>query len=149
MIRPYKPIDKERLLEIFKLNTPKYFDKKEVKDFEDYLEQKGETYLTLEIDNKIVGGAGYYVNKDDNSGSITWIFFDPIYSSQGLGKQVVDYCLGLLGKEKNVAKFVVTTSQLAFKFFEKFGFGVNRIEKDYWGVGLDLYVMEMPNKPKT
>ncbi len=40
MIRPYKPADKESLLKIFSFNTPKYFDKNEINDFEEYLEKK-------------------------------------------------------------------------------------------------------------
>ncbi len=146
MIRPYKPNDKEDLLKIFSLNTPKYFDKNELNDFEEYLEEKAETYLTIEVDNNIVGGTGYYINKNDKSGRITWIFFEPKHSGQGLGKQSMEYCLELLGKDHRVEKFIVTTSQLAYKFFEKFGYSINRIEKDYWGKGLDLYEMEKPNK---
>ncbi len=145
MIRPYKPTDKESLLKIFSLNTPKYFDKNEIRDFEEYLEQKTETYLTIEVDNNIVGGTGYYINENDKSGRITWIFFDPNYSGQGMGKQAVEYCLKILSKDKRVEKFIVTTSQLAYKFFEKFDYSIKRIEKNYWGKGLDLYEMEKSN----
>ena len=146
MIRPYKSTDKGNLLKIFSLNIPKFFDKNEINDFEEYLEQKAETYLTIEVDNNIVGGTGYYINENDKSGRITWIFFDPSYSGQGLGKQSVEYCLKLLSKDKRVEKFIVTTSQLAYKFFEKFGYSINRIEKNYWGESLDLYEMEKSNK---
>ena len=54
MIRPYKKSDKSQLVEIFKLNTPKYFDPLEINDFNDYLEQQSETYFTIEYQNKIV-----------------------------------------------------------------------------------------------
>ena len=54
MIRPYKLTDKERLLKVFSLNTPKFFDENEIKDFEAYLEQKADTYLTIEVDGLIV-----------------------------------------------------------------------------------------------
>ena len=145
MIRPYLPTDKAQLLEIFKLNTPKYFDPLEIKDFEQYLEQESDTYLVVEMDDEVVGGTGYYVNQSDQSGRITWIFFDPKCSGQGLGRLSVEHCLELLRKEKGVDKFIVTTSQLAYKFFEKFGYHITRTEKDYWGKGLDLYEMEMSN----
>ena len=65
MIRPYRVTDKEYLLKIFNLNTPKCFNKKEICDFEEYLTQNPETYLTFERDNNIVGGTGYYINKND------------------------------------------------------------------------------------
>ncbi|MGC4034463.1 MAG: GNAT family N-acetyltransferase [Chitinophagaceae bacterium] len=142
MIRPYKAEDKEQLLNIFKLNTPVYFDVNEVKDFETYLDRYPGTYLTVEHENAIAGGAGYYVKEDDKSGRITWIFFHPHESGQGLGRQVVEYCLEKLKADERVEKLVVTTSQFAFKFFEKFGYQLVRIEKDYWGKGLDLYLME-------
>lgn len=142
MIRPYQPSDKSGLLKVFYLNTPKYFDKSEVDDFEEYLEHNADSYLTIEMNNSIVGGTGYYINENDNSGRITWIFFDPTFSGQGLGKQSVEYCLNLLGKDERVEIFIVTTSQLAYKFFEKFDYRIIRIEKNYWGDGLDLYEME-------
>ena len=142
MIRPYQPSDKSGLLKVFYLNTPKYFYKSEVDDFEEYLEHNADSYLTIEMNNSIVGGTGYYINENDNSGRITWIFFDPTFSGQGLGKQSVEYCLNLLGKDERVEIFIVTTSQLAYKFFEKFDYRIIRIEKNYWGDGLDLYEME-------
>ncbi len=146
MIRAYKPSDKDKLLEIFRRNTPKYFDIKEVEDFEKYLEQNENTYFTIAQDNKIVGGTGYYVNEIAKSGSITWIFFDPDSSGNGLGRHAVNHCHTLLRNDKRVEKLVVTTSQYAYGFFEKFGYKTIKIEKDYWGQGLDLYEMEMSNK---
>ncbi|MEB8330785.1 GNAT family N-acetyltransferase [Flavobacteriaceae bacterium KMM 6897] len=146
MIRPFKPDDKESLLRIFRLNVPEFFDKKEIKDFAEYLNQNTETYLTVEVDNTIVGGTGYYVNEDDNSGRISWIFFDPSYAGKGLGKQSVEHCMKIFREDKRVKKLIVTTSQLAYKFFEKFDYSINRIEKNYWGEGLDLYEMEKANE---
>ncbi|MCM4171903.1 N-acetyltransferase [Arenibacter sp. TNZ] len=146
MIRPYEPSDKESLLKIFSLNTPKYFDNIEIIDFEEYLEENGETYFTIEVNNNIVGGTGYYIKENDKSGRITWVFFDPDYTGQGLGRLAVEHCLKILGEDKRIEKFIVTTSQLAYKFFEKFEFSLNRIEKNYWGEGLDLYEMEKSNK---
>lgn len=146
MIRPYETGDRKDLLEIFKLNTPKYFDENEIEDFKAYLEEKGDSYLTIEKDNQIVGGTGYYVNELDKSGQITWIFFHPDHTGRGLGRQVVDFCFNILAKDKRVEQFKVRTSQFAYRFFEKFGYATTRIENDYWGKGLDLYEMEMPIK---
>lgn len=146
VIRPYQPSDKKHLVKIFNLNTPKYFDKGEVIDFEKYLKQRADTYLVTELNNEIVGGAGYYINNQERSGHITWIFFNPKYSGQGLGREIVAYCLSILENDERVHKFVVTTSQLAYRFFEKFGYSLSRTEKDYWGKGLDLYEIEMLKK---
>lgn len=142
MIRHYKISDKNDLVEIFKLNTPKFFDVNELNDYVNYLENNAQTYLTVILDNKIVGGTGYYINEEDNIGQITWIFFHPEYAGNGLGKLTVNHCLELFKKNKYINKVKVTTSQLAFQFFEKFGFEIVKIEKDYWAKGLDLFLME-------
>jgi ribosomal protein S18 acetylase RimI-like enzyme len=142
MLRPYNVEDKAQLIDIFKCNTPQYFDPKEVQDFEDYLEKYLETYQTVLYDGKIVGGIGYYFKEGDNSGRITWIFFHPNYAGLGLGKQSVEYCIPILKANPKVQKLVVSTSQWAFGFFEKFGYKLIYTEKDHWGEGLDLYLME-------
>lgn len=142
MIRPYQITDKEQLIKIFKLNTPQYFDPKEVADFQQYLEEYPETYLTVEHEGQIVGGVGYYVKESDKSGRITWIFFHPDFAGAGLGKQAVAHCLTILKANPEVEKLVVNTSQLAYQFFAKFGYQLIQTEKDYWGKGLDLYLME-------
>ena len=149
MIRPFNQADKNTLIEIFKLNIPQNFNVKEVDDFIEYLDNYSDTYLTLEHESKIVGGTGYYVKETDKSGRITWIFFHPNYSGLGLGRQAVEYCLKTLKQIQKVEKLIVTTSQLAYKFFEKFGYRITKIEKDFWGLGLDLYEMEMPNEQTT
>jgi len=137
-IRPYQASDKDTLLTIFSKNVPKYFDPKERHDFEKYLDEKPETYLTVEYDQTIVGGSGFETNEDKQKGSITWIFFDPQHTGKGLGKSVVDYSLKQLKQNPSVKKLTVRTSQLAYLFFEKIGFQLMRSEKDYWGEGLDI-----------
>jgi len=144
MIRPYSTEDKEKLVDIFTLNVPKYFDPAEIKDFEDYLSSNAETYLTLEVESRIIGGTGYYVKEEDGSGRITWIFLHPEEAGKNYGKEVVTYCIEQLKADERVHKLVVTTSQHAYKFFEKFGYQVIQTEKNHWGLGLDLYLMEQP-----
>lgn len=146
MIRKYEPKDKQELVEIFKLNVPIYFDAKEVSIFEEYLETHGDTYHTIEYENKIVGGNGYNFKDNNSIGEITWIFFHPNYSGFGLGRESVDYCLNLFRSTPNLNKVVVRTSQLANKFFSKLGFELIKTETDYWGLGLDLHLMELDFK---
>ena len=143
MIRPYKSEDKEFLLDIFKLNTPKYLSPDEIDDLVSYLDENWKTYLTVESENQIIGGAGYQITDDGAIGRITWIFFHPDCVGLGMGRNVVEYCFSLLRKVTSIRKVVVATSQLAYRFFEKFGFQLTRTEKDYWGEELDLYFMEM------
>jgi ribosomal protein S18 acetylase RimI-like enzyme len=142
MIRPYNETDKNELLNIFRLNTPEYFDPKEVADYETYLAENAHTYLTVEHENKIAGGVGYHIKEEEKSGQITWIFFHPAYAGLGLGREAVEHCFAIFTSYPVIEKLVVTTSQKAYKFFEKFGYKLVKTEKDYWGPGLDLYLME-------
>jgi ribosomal protein S18 acetylase RimI-like enzyme len=142
MLRQYKESDLEELLIIFHLNVPEYFDPKEAEEFIDYLKLKSGTYLTILHENKIVGGIGYEFRESDSSGRINWIFIKPDHKGKGIGKEAVEYCLNILKSNPEVEKLVVRTSQLAHNFFERFGFQLIQTEKDYWGKGLDLYLME-------
>ena len=142
-IRPYKPTDKDSLVHIFKNNVPKYFDPSEINDFKNYLHTKSDTYLTVESENRIVGGVGYEANTLNQTGSITWIFFDPECTGKGIGSKAVDHCIHEIKKNSHINRLTVRTSQLAYQFFEKFGFTLMKTEKNYWGEGLDLYEMEM------
>ena len=58
IIRPYNNSDKEALLRILKLNTPKYFSPEEEADLVYYLDNEIEYYYVLEINNQVVGGGG-------------------------------------------------------------------------------------------
>jgi N-acetylglutamate synthase-like GNAT family acetyltransferase len=142
MIRSYHPSDKESLIDILQLNVPKYFDAAEVNEFINYLALKSDTYLIIEHENKIVGGVGYEIRESDRSGRINWIFLHPGYSGIGLGIQAVEHCLAILRSDAAVKKLTIRTSQLVSQFFEKFGYQLIKVEKDYWAKGLDLYLME-------
>ncbi|MEQ8425979.1 MAG: GNAT family N-acetyltransferase, partial [Cyclobacteriaceae bacterium] len=48
--------------------------------------------------------------------------FHPDYAGLGLGKQSVEHCIAILEADPAVEKLVVTTSQLAYQFFAKFGY---------------------------
>ncbi|MBX7125163.1 MAG: hypothetical protein K1X47_05685, partial [Cyclobacteriaceae bacterium] len=49
--------------------------------------------------------------------------------------------------ELGAERIVAATSQLAGGFFAKLGFVTLRTEQDYWGKGLDLWLMEKKAKP--
>ncbi|QSE97042.1 GNAT family N-acetyltransferase [Fulvivirga lutea] len=139
-IRPYKSEDFDQLISIFKLNTPTYFDPKEVVDFENYLIQEPDNHYVIESDGEVKGCCGYKID-DRNSGHITWIFFHPDTQGKGMGQKIVNFCLDKIAEQANVHSVVVRTSQLAHKFFEKFDFKLEYIKNDFWGKGLDLYYM--------
>lgn len=143
LIRKYLPADKPALLEAFLSNTPVFFAPEELSDFVDYLDKFGEsTYWVMECNNKVIGGFGIESRLSDKSGRINWIFFHANEKGKGLGKKAVTFAIGILIADKNVEKLIVRTSQVAFAFFEKMGYSLTSIEKNYWADGLDLYLME-------
>ncbi len=143
MIRAYNSSDRGAILEIFNLNAPKYFDQAEVKDLEAFLDDHGDSYLTIEHQSKIAGGTGYQITDNNTVGEIRWILFHPDCAGHGLGRQSLEHCIAIFRKTPTIKKMVARTSQLAYVFFEKLGFNLVRTERDFWGEGLDLYLMEM------
>jgi len=145
MIRPYQPADLSSVLRVFKLNTPEFFDVNEQRDLEEYLQEHGETYFVMQEDAAIIGCGGYHFEKDGTTGRLSWDFFDPAYKGKGLGREMISHCLHEIKKNKQLKTISVWTSQLAHKFYSKFGFETIETKKDFWGPGLDLYLMEIPS----
>ncbi len=62
---------------------------------------------------------------------------------KGIGKDLLDYRINQIMSRKKYSQIVVRTSQLAYKFYEKFGFVLKEVDKNFWEQGLDLYLMEV------
>jgi ribosomal protein S18 acetylase RimI-like enzyme len=142
-IRKYTPRDRQRVLDIFRLNIPDFFDIREVRDLEDYLERHADTYFVIEEGGQIVGAGGYHF-PDASTGRLSWDFLDPAHRGRGLGRLLVEHCLEEMKKGRRPKTIVVETSQHGHRFYEKFGLTTEKVQKDYWGPGLDLFLMSMP-----
>ena len=140
MIRSYQSADYLEVLDLFLLNTPKYFAPEEQKDLEEYLVKYVEHFYVFEKDSKILGVGGY--NILDEEGRVSWYFIHPDSQGQGIGKALVQHSLESLKKEPGIERIVVRTSQHAWRFFEKMGFELYKKEKDFWAPGFDLYQMK-------
>ena len=58
VIREYEPADKEAVMELLRLNTPRYFAPEEAADLDAYLERERELYYVLLHEERIVGCGG-------------------------------------------------------------------------------------------
>ena len=143
IIRHAELIDLDFLIKIFTLNIPKYFHKKELVDFKKYFNSNNiETYFIIESKGKILGAAGYaYENK--KTARICWVFVDPNHHSIGLGKKLVNHCIDILKRNKQLKVIELETSNLTYKFYEKLNFKIQYIKKEYWPNNDDLYFMNM------
>jgi len=144
MIRKYHPSDKSAVIDIFQQNTPDYFAVEEQADLEQFLLTNGNNYWLIEQDGLVAGCGGIVINEGLNEGRIAWDFLSPNFQGQGLGRQLTEFRLTEIRKTPSIQRIVVRTSQLAYKFYAKFGFQTEKIEEDYWAPGLDLYAMQMP-----
>lgn len=139
-IRSYQPSDFDAVLEILKQNTPRYFAPKEAEDFTTFLHSKIDHYFVLVHENEIIGCGGFNRSEDGATGYLSWDLLLPSHQGNGYGSQLVDFRIQKL-LELGVPCIRVRTSQWAFLFYQKKGFGLDRIEHDYWAEGIDLYEM--------
>ena len=144
MLRAYHPYyDRKRVMELFRKNVPDYFASAEELTFQNYLDQFADTYFIVENKHRIIGAGGYHLTDQPGTARLSWQFIDPAFHRMGFGKELTTYLLRVVSAIDNIQIVDVWTSQHAYRFYEKFGFGVKKIKKDYWGKDLDLYVMSM------
>jgi len=143
MIRTFQPDDIPALIKLIQSNTPEFFDPSEEADFLQYLQEEAEDYFVFEIQGKIVACGGIHVLTESKSARISWGMVHPNNQGQGIGKKLTRFRINEIKRRKDVNTIFVRTSQKAFKFYEKLGFVLKSVEKDYWAKGLDLYYMDM------
>jgi N-acetylglutamate synthase-like GNAT family acetyltransferase len=131
MIRAYTPKDKPQIIELLRLNTPKYFDPSEASDLEDYLENKLEDYFVFEEHSKLIGAGGINYFPEEKTARISWDMVDPNSHGLGIGKKLTQYRLQQLRGNPEVELIIVRTTQHVYKFYEKMGFELDKVEKDF------------------
>lgn len=141
MIRKYTIADKESIVTLLRKNTTEYFAPSEEKDLYYYLDNHAQNFFVKEVEGKIVGCGGINFSPDGTRGVISWDIFDPAYHGKGYGSELLKYRIDKLKKEFHVNAISVRTSQLTYPFYEKAGFSLKEIIKDYWAPGFDLYDM--------
>ena len=141
MIRPYQKKDDQQLIELIRLNIPLYFAESEEADFKEYLEKYTENYFVIEVEEKIIGAGGFNFVEEQKFVRISWDTIHPDFHGKGFGKQLTQYRIEQIKKNPIMEFIEVRTSQLAYPFYQKMGFKLDKIEKDYWAKGLDLYKM--------
>ncbi len=143
LIRPYVTQDKSILIDLLRLNTPKYFGIEEENDFILYLENEIESYFVVEENQQIVGCGGINLNLEKRFGIISWGIIHPDFQGQKIGSELLKYRIEFLKRAYDLEKIIVRTSQLVFRFYEKHGFELKEIHRDYWAKDLDMYLMEI------
>lgn len=141
-IREYEPADKDAVLNLIRSNTPAHFAPAEEADLSEYLDRERELYYVLLFGGKIIGCGGINFADDRTTGKISWDILHPEYQRKSLGTLLLEYRIERLKQIGGIRRITVRTSQSAYKFYEKQGFVLNEIQKDYWVEGFDMYGME-------
>lgn len=144
-IRPIKAKDTAAVIGLLRSNTPYFFDPSEEKDFVAYLEKEIEDYFVVDLNGEIIGAGGINYFPEERIARISWDIIHPNSQGKGIGKSLLEYRIKHLKQNTKVDSIVVRTSQLAYRFYEKAGFDLKKVEKDYWTKNYDLYLMEMKN----
>src|SRR5688572_8267527 len=117
MIRLYNDRDKNALVELIRLNTPKYFALSEEQDFIDYLEQNIETYFVAVEEDRIVGCAGINYFTSEGIVRLSWDIVHPDFHGKGIGTVLVRTRIEEIKKHPQIHTIVVRTSQKTYRFY--------------------------------
>ncbi|MFM9944130.1 MAG: GNAT family N-acetyltransferase [Bacteroidia bacterium] len=151
-IREYKAADRQVCLEVFKSNIPEFFLLHELADFENWLDFKdkaevayksnqSEYYYTVELENQIVACGGFYIPQNSNEARMAWGMVDKILHKKGIGRQFLKFRIEQIRLINPEITIALDTTQFSYPFFEKLGFKVTKIQKDYYAPGFDRYDM--------
>ncbi|GAB3569924.1 hypothetical protein GCM10027578_25260 [Spirosoma luteolum] len=146
-IRSYRPADFEPLLSIFDTHVPAAFGPGERADYSHFLRTHTLPYMVAEHEGTVVGACGYTVRDDGVTGVVVWILTDRAARRQRVGTALMTCVMARLAAIPGLRAIECRTSQVAWRFFEPFGFRLQFTTPDYWAPGIDLYQMTAPPMP--
>ena len=151
-IKQYTREHHKRCIEICESNTPRYFSADEWEGLEIWLtgqdeartaykNTEAEFFYVLEDDGIVVGCGGFYIVKGEPIANLVWGMVHSDMHNRGFGTQVFEYRISQIKSKYPEHRVILDTTQHTYKFFEKQGFCVAQIRKDFYGVGLDRHDM--------
>ncbi|RPE12955.1 GNAT family N-acetyltransferase [Chitinophaga lutea] len=152
IIRPYTPADKPGCISAFESNMPRFFAPAELEDYSRWLDglairdepEAGiDNYFVAENDGRVIGCGGFYLDREKQEATMAWGLISNEHHKKGWGKELFMYRLNVIRSLCARCRVILDTTQHSFPFFEKIGFNVVKITKDFYGEGLDRYDMEL------
>ncbi|MBT4370409.1 MAG: GNAT family N-acetyltransferase [Candidatus Marinimicrobia bacterium] len=140
-IEPYQLKYFEDCIKIIRSNTPKYLDPSEHSDYEDYLSRNEKIYFVIFKKSDIVACGGYGVNNSGTKVGLSWGLVQSKYHNKGYGSELLRYRLSHIQSNYPGIDIYLGTSQKTYKFYEKFGFIVEKVTPNGYGAELDQYDM--------
>ena len=148
-IEPYQSKYFEDCIKILRSNTPEYIDPSEHSMFRDYLSRDRITYFVLFDDQNLNACGGYGLNKQKTKAGLDWGLVQSKYHNKGYGSELLRYRLSHIQRNYPGIDIHLDTSQKTYKFFEKFGFIIEKITPNGYGAALDQYDMVLKTIPEN
>jgi ribosomal-protein-alanine N-acetyltransferase len=153
-ISNYHPNHRETCIDIFTSNTPAYFGVDELQGLELWLNGQDaerlaykntevEHFYVLEDKHNVLACGGFYIVRDSPIANMTWGMVHNNYHKQGFGKALFEYRIEQIKTKYPQHNIVLDTTQHTYAFFEKLGFHVTEIRKDFYAPGLNRYDMAL------
>ncbi|TDQ08213.1 GNAT family N-acetyltransferase [Pedobacter metabolipauper] len=143
-ILKYEPAFREKCIEIFESNQPKFFDAAEKKLFTDFLdEDAAQDYFVVETDGDIVGCGGIFLDQQSNEAGLSWGMIHADHHKKGIGTMLTGYRIDLMKEKYPNAAYKVDTSQFTAAFYVKSGFKTIEVIPNGFAKGLDKYMMKL------
>ena len=124
---------------IYELGLTLHANYKIINNLEEILSNKTNHLYVYEIDNQVVGFIHY--TKLYNSVDLVDVVVNEHYQNQRIGSNLIDYMITSLKPNDKIYLEVNTNNKKAISLYQKFGFKVINIRKNYYGID-DAYVME-------
>jgi N-acetylglutamate synthase-like GNAT family acetyltransferase len=140
--RPYRDADCEACTRIFDANCPEFFAPNERQEYEEFLERVSGDYEVCEIDGKVLGAFGLFVD-GENMKTLNWILLDPQTQGIGVGSAIMERVIQL-GRASQTSVVKIAASHKSAPFFARFGASTTSLIKNGWGRGMDRVDMELP-----
>ena len=135
------------VLTVFRKNVPVAFAEHEIAEYAAFLPKNTDPYFVVENAGQVVGACGYYLIREGTVARICWILADPDGRGSGVGTALLRHVLHEISTHPDVARIECETSQVAYHFFEKFGFVLQHKKPGHWAPSLDLYFMTRHTSP--
>lgn len=143
-IQPYQPAFREKCIEVFESNQPKFFAEHEKDLFINWLDMHTSTnYYVLIHNGEVIGCGGIFVDDRYNTAGLSWGMVHSKFHKQGFGKLFTQYRLELIRSLYPDHICRIDTSQHTVSFYEQFGFKVTEVVPDGYGKDLHKHVMRM------
>jgi ribosomal-protein-alanine N-acetyltransferase len=150
-ILDYNGSHRQSCVDMFLSNTPSFFAPVEQPLFESWLDdlEKGRQRKDAVIYNYVlfedqlpVASGGFYVGALDHKARMAWGMVHRAHHRRGLGREFLNFRIRRIRQMFPYSLIALDTTQFSFGFYEKQGFVVTGITKDFYAPGMDRYDME-------